>query len=256
LRRSGERGPLELVAVREPLVQGQTVAVDLLTGGIARIRVGRFVPGLADTVRRRLEGLRGGGLRGIALDLRDVVSGELADGVALADLFLGPGQRLASSHGRNDQVTVAFKDSTASPFDSLPIAVLVNGGTAGAAEVTAGALQDHDRAAVLGGVTFGRGVTRSTFPLGDGASLRLTTALWFPPSGREIQRPPLPADGDSVARPKLKTDGGRTVLGGGGIIPDRLVADSGPVDVVLADARALLIRAGSARGVLAQLVGR
>ena len=74
------------------------------------------------------------------------------------------------------------------------------------------------------------------------------------PSGRQIQRPPPRADGDSVPRPRFKTDGGRLVLGGGGIIPDRVIADSGGVDQVLAEARSLLIRAGTARRVLA-LVG-
>jgi carboxyl-terminal processing protease len=132
------------------------------------------------------------------------------------------------------------------------MAVLVNGGTAGAGEVAAGALQDHDRAAILGATTFGRGVTQSTFPLGGGASLRLTTALWMTPSGRQIQRPPRAA-ADSTSRPMLKSDGGRPLPGGGGIVPDRAVQDTGTTDLVLAAARRLLLRAGSARAVLGLL---
>ena len=128
------------------------------------------------------------------------------------------------------------------------MAILVDRGTAGAGEVAAGALQDHDRAAVLGDTTFGLGVTQSSFPLGDGASLRLTTALWMTPSGRQIQRPPQ-ASADSTARPKLKSDGGRLILGGGGIVPDRAVRDTGSADQVLAAARlGPLLRAGQSTG--------
>jgi carboxyl-terminal processing protease len=253
VRRTGTAETLALAAVRRPVVLGQPIALEMLSGGIARVRVRRFVPGLADTIERRLDGLRGKGLHGIALDLRGVVGGLLADGVALADLFLGPGQRLATSRSRDPRLSRAFRDSTVSPFDSLPLAVLVNGGTAGAAEAAAGALQDHDRGAVLGSMTFGRGVTMQTYPLGQGAAIRLTTALWVTPSGREIQRAPLRSDGDSVPRPRRKTDAGRTVLGGGGIIPDREVADTGTSDLVLAEARSLLIRAGTTRGVMALL---
>src|SRR5439155_6641047 len=250
VRRSGVRGPVVLGMVRGPVSWSEAVAAEP-EGGVVRIRVRRFVPGLADSVRRRLEAARGAGVRGIALDLRGVVGGDLPDGVALADLFLDPGQRLATSRGRHASASFALRDSTASPYDSIPLAVLVDRGTAGAAEATAGALQDHDRAAVLGTATFGRGVTSNSFPLGGGASPRLTTALWMTPSGRQIQRPPPRADGDSVPRPRFKTDGGRLVLGGGGIIPDRVIADSGGVDQVLAEARCLLIRAGTARRALA-----
>jgi carboxyl-terminal processing protease len=253
VRRRGVRGPIALAMVRGPVTWPEAVAAEP-EGGVVRIRVRRFVPGLADSLRRRLDAIRGAEVRGIALDLRGVVGGDLRDGVALADLFLDRGQRLATSRGRHPGASFALRDSTASPYDSIPLAVLVNGGTAGAAEAAAGALQDHDRAGVLGAATFGRGVTSSSFPLGGGASLRLTTALWITPSGRQIQRPPPRADGDSVPRPRFKTDGGRMVLGGGGIIPDRVIADTGGVDQVLAEARSLLIRAGTARRVLA-LVG-
>jgi carboxyl-terminal processing protease len=255
VRRRGVRGPIALGMVRGPVSWTEAVATEQ-EGGVARIRVRRFVPGLADSLRRRLDAIRGAGVRGVALDLRGVVGGGLTDGVALADLFLDAGQRLGTSRGRHASASFALRDSTASPYDSIPLAVLVDGGTAGAAEAAAGALQDHDRAAVLGAATFGRGVTSTSFPLGGGASLRLTTALWVTPSGRQIQRPPPRADGDSVPRPRFKTDGGRMVLGGGGIIPDRVIADTGGVDQVLAEARSLLIRAGTARKVLALVSAR
>jgi carboxyl-terminal processing protease len=102
---------------------------------------------------------------------------------------------------------------------------------------------------VLGDTTFGRGVTQSTFPLGEGASLRLTTAFWITPSGRQIQRPPSAA-ADSAPRPRLRSDAGRPLQGGGGIVPDRIVTDTGSADPILSAARRLLMRAGSVRAVL------
>jgi len=241
-----------LVITLKRTAPSRTGAVEALSlgGGVGRVRVRQFVPGIADTVREEISALRRQGARSLVLDLRGAVGGALAEGVAIADLFLGPGQTIAVSRARSAASSQRFTDSSASPFDSLPLAVIVSSGTAGAGEVVAGALQDHDRAAVLGSVTFGRGVTQSTFALGGGASLRLTTALWMTPSGRQIQRPPQPAGGDSLPRPEVRSDGGRRLLGGGGIIPDRIVAETEGADLVLAEARSLLIRAGSAREVL------
>lgn len=249
--RRASRPSLVITLKRTPPPRTGAVEALSLGGGVGQVRVRQFVPGIADTVREAIGALRRQGVRSLVLDLRGAVGGALAEGVAIADLFLGPGQILAVSRARSAAASRRFTDSSASPFDSLPLAVLVSFGTAGAGEVVAGALQDHDRAAVLGAVTFGRGVTQSTFALGGGASLRLTTALWMTPSGRQIQRPPQPAAGDSLPRPEVRSDGGRRLLGGGGIIPDRIVAETAGADLALAEARSLLIRAGSARKVLA-----
>jgi carboxyl-terminal processing protease len=251
LRRPGARGVLAIALVRGSVPPEGALVSEGPIGGVGRLSIRRFVPGLANSVRAGLQALRNAGARSLVLDLRGAVGGTLSDGIALADLFLDAGMTIAVSRGRPAADSTSYTDSTPSPFDSLPMAVLVDAGTAGAGEVVAGALQDHDRAAVLGATTFGRGVTQSIFSLDGNASLRLTTALWLTPSGRQIQRPPRPADGDSVPRPKLKSEGGRVLLGGGGIVPDRLVLDSGATDVVLAAARVLLARAGSARAVLA-----
>lgn len=251
VRRAGIRASLPLTILRAEVPQSPAVESVALPGGVGRVRIRRFIPGLSDSVRAGIEGLRRGGARSLVLDLRRAVGGALTDGVALADLFLDRGQKIAVSRGRPENASASFTDSTASPVDSIPLAVLVDEGTAGAAEVVAGALQDNDRAAVLGAITFGRGVTQSTFALGGGASLRLTTALWMTPSGRQIQRPPHEVDGDSVSRPKLKSQGGRTLLGGGGIVPDRLVAESGSGDQALALAQSLLQKATTTRAILA-----
>ena len=132
------------------------------------------------------------------------------------------------------------------PGPSLPIVVLVNDGTASAAEIIAGALQDHDRAVVVGTPTFGKGLVQTLFPLGDGVALKLTTARWYTPSGRTIQRIAKNEEDqadqaatdatDSLAgpnkehtdsaikqRPIFHTDAGRVVRGGGGIVPDLVI---------------------------------
>src|SRR3990172_1712297 len=144
-------------------------------------------------------------------------------------------------------------DSTDSKFSGMPLAVLIDAGTAGAGEVVAGALQDHDRGVILGSPSFGRGVTQGNFSLGGGAVLTLTTALWMTPNGRQIQRPPQPAFGDTLPRPVVMSDRGRPLVGGGGIVPDRTIADTGSADLVLAEARRLLELAKTPERVFALL---
>lgn len=256
VRRAGTRALLLFGVVRGRVPAAGAVETSTLAGGVGRLWIRSFPKGIADSVRLGVEALRTSGARSLVLDLRGAVGGDLSQGVALADLFLDAGKTIAESRSRQAEGSRSYRDSTVSPFDSIPMTVLVDEGTAGAAEVVAGALQDHDRAALLGAVTFGRGVTQSTFPLGSGASLRLTTALWITPRGRQIQNPPRQADGDSVPRPKLKSDGGRDLLGGGGIVPDRVIAGSGSGDTVLAQARSILVRASSTRAVLALVTPR
>jgi len=254
IRRPDTRGIISLDLVRGRGSESPALATSVLPGLVGVIELRRFFPGAADSVQRAVDALRRQGARSLVLDLRGAVGGGLEQGAALADLFLGPPNTLAVSRGRPGAPSVTLRDSSVSPFDSLPMAVLVNGGTAGAGEVAAGALQDHDRAAVLGATSFGRGVTQSTFPLGEGASLRLTTALWMTPSGRQIQRPPRTA-ADTTPRPKVKSDAGRSLSGGGGIVPDRIVLDTGSTDQVVSAARRLLLRASTAKAVIALLGG-
>ena len=252
VRRPGVRGVTTIALVRGPVPVSAAVQGSLLPGQIAHIGVRRFETGIADSVRRVLAALVTQGARALVLDFRGAVGGTLQDGAAVADLFLEPGNTLAVSRGRPGTASSTIADSSGSTFDAMPIAVLVGRGTAGAAEVAAGALQDHDRAAVLGAATFGRGVSQSTFPLGEGAALRLTTALWMTPSGRQIQRPPR-SRADSADAPTVKSDGGRTLQAGGGIVPDQMVRDTGSVDLPLAAARRLLARATSPKSVLGLL---
>jgi len=183
------------------------------------------------------------GMKSVVLDLRLNPGGLLDQGVKVAELFLDKGQEIVSTKGRARGSSKEFYDDLKQPWPDLPIVVLVNEGTASAAEIIAGALQDHDRAVVVGSPTFGKGLVQTLFPLGDGVALKLTTARWYTPSGRTIQRiakdeedqlaqaesaaagNPTEASTDSALkeRPVFHTDGGRSVRGGGGIVPDLVI---------------------------------
>jgi carboxyl-terminal processing protease len=181
----------------------------------------------AGELRRAVDSLRAAGMRTLVFDLRGDPGGLLDEGVAVSDLFLNAGQGIVSMKGRTPDASRSYADRASQLWPDLPVAVLVDSNTASAAEIVAGALQDHDRALVLGTTTYGKGSAQTVFPLGSSGALKLTIALWYTPSGRSINRPH--TDGsdalpDTAPRPKYKTDDGRTVLGGGGITPDVEIA--------------------------------
>ncbi|HEY7395285.1 MAG TPA: S41 family peptidase, partial [Gemmatimonadaceae bacterium] len=170
----------------------------------------------------------------------------LDEGVAVADLFLDAGESIVSMRGRTPEASRSYADHTRQVWPDLPIAVLVDSNSASASEIVAGALQDHDRAVLLGTTTYGKGSAQNVFPLSDGGAVKLTTALWYTPSGRSINRKMADGDSDSAPpvdttkpRPRYKTDDGRTVLGGGGITPDIVVPTSPILTADTAFARAL-----------------
>lgn len=252
LQRPGE-GPLSLQVERGPVEAGPAVAGSMLSEGVGLVRVSRVPGGAADSVAAAVEVLRRSGMQSLVLDVRRAVGGQLADAVAIADLFLDSGTVILATRGRSASDAQQMIDSSAARFPELPLVVLIDQGTAGAAEAVAGALQDHDRAAVLGSRSFGRGVTQRDFPLGSGASVRLTTAFWYTPKGRQIQLSEQDTTGGPVPPPSIKSAAGRTLLGGGGITPHQEVDEDGGVDRPLAAARALLAKANSAKAVLAQI---
>jgi carboxyl-terminal processing protease len=146
-------------------------------------------------------------------------------------MFLRPGQRILTANGRSKQVDSADVPPAANPY-RFRLAVLVNEKTASASEILAGALQDHDRATIVGEPSYGKGLVQSVMPLSDGAGLAITTAFYYTPSGRSIQKPlhnsalsttfaKKPA---AAGAPAYKTDQGRSVVGGGGIQPDVAVS--------------------------------
>src|SRR5205085_5544621 len=165
---------------------------------------------------------------GLILDLRDNPGGLLNEGVAVADRFLRKGQAIVSHRGRasTEKTYVARRGNS---NHNYPIVVLVNGSSASASEIVSGALQDHDRAWILGENTFGKGLVQAQFPVSEGGALLLTIAHYYTPSGRLIQRDYANksffdyyyARKDTQNLQDVKpTDTGRKMYGGGGITPD------------------------------------
>ena len=189
----------------------------------------------ASELTEAVTGLLQKGMKSLVLDLRGNPGGLLDQGVAVSELFLDPGEEVVATRGRAPNSTRTYRDAKPQPWPNLPVVVLANGGTASAAEIITGALQDHDRAVVVGTPTFGKGLVQSLWQLTPETALKLTTARWYTPSGRTIQRKSkneedqvAQVDAAELGRDTTKVDSslvfhtnhGRTVLGGGGIRPD------------------------------------
>jgi len=207
----------------------------MLSDRVGYVELNPFSQSSADEMAAAVDSLKGAGMRALVLDLRYNPGGLLDEGIAVADLFLDPGQDIVATRGRAPRSTRAFADAAPQRYADLPLVVLVNGYSASASEIVAGALQDHDRALLIGTPTFGKGLVQTVFRLGNDAALKLTTARWYTPSGRSIQRSSrngfepddLPPDSvpprDTAQAPTFRTDAGRTVRGGGGIVPDVVI---------------------------------
>lgn len=261
LGREGATAALRIELTRGPvpaLPEPSLLTLDDGTSHLRAYRIDRTAIGLLDQALRN----GGPGRPGLVIDLRGAVEGTLADAVTFATRLLDRGQSVVTVRRRPADDSTAAAGEVELRHVDTPVVVLVDRGTAGAAEVVAGALQDHDRAAIVGETTFGRAGRSSFFPVGDGLSLRLTTELWVTPSGRVIQRTlPLQQTEASVdtaeVRPEFRTEGGRVVLGGGGVVPDREVTNVGEVsdqtDPAMLAARQLLARAPDRKSLIAAL---
>jgi carboxyl-terminal processing protease len=229
VERQGSR--LRLTLERADIRRSAVARATLLDGGVAYLAVTTFSDSTESEVVATVDSLRRLGATSLVLDLRGNPGGLLTQGVGVADLFLAPGQRIVTTRGRVQQANAVYVDETPERWPELPVAVLVNAGTASAAEIVAGALQDHDRAVVIGRVSYGKGSAQAIYPLDNGAALQLTNARWFTPLGRSIE---VAAEGEErladadTARPVFRTAMGRAVLGGGGIVPDLVAGDSVP----------------------------
>ena len=206
----------------------------MLENGVGYIELFSFSEATARELGQAIDSLRIAGMHSLILDLRWNGGGLLDEGVGVADMFLDPGQLIVATRGRAPFATRSISDRAPQRYPDLPLVVLVNGATASSSEIVAGALQDHDRALIIGTTSFGKGLVQSVYPLSNSSSLKMTTAKWYTPSGRSIQRPfRLNDDRDpdaevvrsdsAAAQDTFKTDHGRAMKGGGGIAPDVVV---------------------------------
>lgn len=204
--REGVDKPLEFTVTRD-VIPIKSVRSTLLSPKIAYVRISNFQSKTTVDLSAELEKLETGrGLEGIILDLRNNPGGLLSQAIDVADLFLDSGV-IVSTKGREssqDMKATAHKKKTDRNY---PIVVLVNGGSASAAEIVAGALQDNKRALILGTKTFGKGSVQTIIPLSDGSGLRLTTAIYYTPSGRSIQASGIEPDVEVKFIPPVEEDG-------------------------------------------------
>ncbi len=253
VRRPGIPQLMPFAITRETIHYRSVQPGILFEGGIGMVALTPVIETSSDELRKEIDGLRARGMKALILDLRGNPGGLLTEGVAVSELFLDRGQAVVSTQGRVAEMNKSFAAQGTQPWPELPVVVLVNEWSASAAEIIAGALQDNDRAIVVGTATFGKGLVQTLFQLGTDRALKLTTARWFTPSGRTIQREAKDQEAqveqatreaagrDSVKRvlPTFKTVGGRTVKGGGGIVPDRIVRGDTLTDAEKGFARAL-----------------
>jgi carboxyl-terminal processing protease len=232
--REGAEKPMEFSIIRDEIPRYSVDLHFMIRPGIGYMHVSGFQETTEQEVSQALDEM--GDLKGLILDLRQNPGGLLSEGVGVADKFLKKGAVIVSHHGRNSPEKV-YRAAHGNAGKDYPLVVLVNRGTASAAEIVSGAIQDHDRGLIVGESTFGKGLVQTVYPLSENTGLALTTAKYYTPSGRLIQRdyngislydyyygrdeetnnntPP-----DTKNHEVKLTDSGRTVYGGGGITPD------------------------------------
>ena len=231
MMREGSDKPLDFTVVRDEIPRYSVDVHFMIRPGIGYVHISGFQETTEHELRQALDEM--GDLKGLILDLRQNPGGLLSEGVGVADQFLKKGQVIVSHHGRASTEKV-YKAAHGNGGKDYPLVVLVNRGTASAAEIVAGAIQDHDRGLIAGETTFGKGLVQTVYPLSENTGLALTTAKYYTPSGRLIQRDysnislydyyyndrdnaDAPTAGDHEVK---QTDSGRMVYGGGGITPD------------------------------------
>jgi carboxyl-terminal processing protease len=240
------REPIKITFTRR-VVRIPAVAFSLVVGGVGYIPLQTFNENATEELEAAVKRLLSQGARSFVLDLRGNGGGIVDQSLAVASVFLRDSQEIVSVRSRGEAPEISRAEG-GNLVPGAPLIVLTDGGSASASEIVAGALQDHDRALVLGSTTFGKGLVQSLYRLDGGYSLKITTGTWYTPSGRSINRARRVNDDGSVVegrlldgqivegtedsveteqmrarRPKFRTDAGRTVYGGGGIVPDYLV---------------------------------
>lgn len=245
IERPGVEVPLEFEIVRDKIpifsVGAAFMMPDKETG---YLRINQFTSTTTDEVVAALDSLKDNGMQRLLLDLRGNPGGYLDQAWRVADLFMPrKDMLLVYTKGRTPKSNSEFRSTGIGARYDMPLIVMINHGSASASEIVSGAIQDHDRGLVVGQVSFGKGLVQTPYPMPDGSVVRITTARYYTPTGRLIQRPydkgfaeyimegrddedpnaPEEAAQDTTPREKFMTDGGRVVYGGGGITPDSTI---------------------------------
>jgi carboxyl-terminal processing protease len=243
--RAGMHALLDFDITRDKIPIYTVDASFMIDGQTGYVSINRFAAKTHDEFLAALTKLSGVGMKRLVLDLRGNPGGYLEQAYKLVDEMMPRGRKIVYTKGRRPEFDDEYISSGAGKFKDVTLILLVNAGSASASEIVAGAVQDWDRGLIIGETTFGKGLVQRQFDLKDGSAFRLTTARYYTPSGRLIQRPydhdkvkyaraayeRQEAEGDNVShteerdstRPTFKTMGGRIVYGGGGITPDYIV---------------------------------
>jgi carboxyl-terminal processing protease len=256
IERPGVAAPIDLRVQRNTIHQSAVRRASLLADGVGYIDLKAFSDSTAKELTAAISGLQSRGMKTLVLDLRTNPGGLLTQGVRVSDLFLDPGEKIVSMRGRLPEANREYADTAAQRWPQLPLMVLVDSRSASAAEIVAGALQDHDRAVIIGTPTYGKGSAQSVIPFGADGGLKITTARWFTPAGRSITRRQPSDDEDEEELPpithaRFHTDAGRVVYGGGGITPDVIAGDTAAPAAEATFTRALGPKAGLFRDAIA-----
>jgi carboxyl-terminal processing protease len=260
--RPGVEEPIEFTIAREVIHLKAVPFAQMLDSGVGYVPLLTFRESSTVEVRAAIDSLRQEGMTDLVLDLRGNRGGLLDQGIGVTDLFLESGQGVVETRGRASDQNEVFTASSPDRYPGLPVVVLVDGSSASASEILAGALQDYDRAVLLGETTYGKGSVQSLYRLTGGDVLRLTTAKWYTPLGRSIHLEPeargevepshtLSISGQMVqlssveGRPEFASEAGRLIYGGGGITPDLFVSPETLTPREVAGVRGLFARGSS-----------
>jgi carboxyl-terminal processing protease len=242
LRRRGYDQLIELDVPRDEINIPTIAAAAMIDDKTAYIRLQDFAEQTGNDLSAALKSLSAKGMRRLLLDLRLNPGGPLDQAIRVSNEFLQQGQMIVYTRGRIPNSDQDYRATERGKYTDLPLVVLANRNSASASEIVSGALQDHDRAVIVGETTFGKALVQSVYRISEGAALALTTARYYTPSGRLIQRPwdgsfdeyltytarTQGAPREHAAADLKYTDGGRKVYGGGGIEPDHRL--EGPVE--------------------------
>jgi carboxyl-terminal processing protease len=243
--RKGEKKPLTFTVQRDRIPTYSVDAAYMVDDKTGYIKVNRFSETTYDEFKKALGTLKQKGMSQMVLDLRNNPGGYMDKATSLADEFISGDKLLVYTDGKDDRYDRQTKARIAGQFEDGPVIVLMDEGSASASEIVAGALQDQDRALIVGRRSFGKGLVQMPVMLSDGSELRLTISRYYTPSGRSIQKPYVAGHGEDYEKEleirsksgeyyiadsiknnpkyKFKTMGGRTVFGAGGITPDVFV---------------------------------